>query len=158
MLSAACIYAASRSRLWSALPDRLQQFLRRHHHWAAYTAVALVLFGVGSSALYVEVSQFDMNRVHAHWANTLPMWVLTFIVNLLIWADRKMPWAESLWRWIIVTLVATTLSQILYWYLTSSANVWYLAASALTALAIGIPHYIVNDKGVFKRKKQATMA
>ncbi len=153
MLCATVTLVAARCWLWGVLPGWLQTFLRLR--LVKYTAAAIPLTVVGLLIYWIEVSVFDANKLAVRPFN----WVLTtsigFAINWAIWRERRSPKYSSGVKFYAVAVLCSVCSFSLFALLSFDLGLQYLLAQVVAGVAVGLPHYLVNNRMVFRQMKAA---
>lgn len=142
MTSVACTYGAL--SCWSRI------LYRAHFKRLMLFALAGTLTsGIGLGLYVIEVSRLDQNKLAMRPVNWLPVTLIGFGLNLLIFRERKVPRRRSGKRWAIVALVATACSNGLFATLNFGLDVHYIEAQAITTVVVGAIHYVLTHRKVF---------
>ncbi|MBI2592235.1 hypothetical protein HYW36_02040 [Candidatus Saccharibacteria bacterium] len=123
-----------------------------------FAAAGVPLTAIGLGLYYVEVSHLDANKFAVRPVNWVVLTGLGFMLNWLIWRERRSPKCLSGVKFYLVAVVCSGLSFSLFVLLTLTADLQYLLAQVVTGATVGLPHYIINDKGVFIRKSKTVRA
>ena len=151
MLSAICIYCAV--CCWLRILRR-----NRYGRWALFTIAGTTTTGIGVGLYYAEVSGLDLNKFVMRPVNWPLMTLIGFGVNWLIFRERKPGKTASGLKWCFVALVFAGGSNLLYAALTVQYDIQYIQAQLITAASMGLPHYVIVNMGVFKRKRKTAVA
>jgi len=154
MLCATMTIVAVRSRLWDSIPGWLKTVLQCRQ--VRFAAAGTPLTGLGLGIYYIEVSHLDANKFAVRPINWVALTGLGYLLNWLIWRERRSSKGASGLKFYLAALACSGCSFSLFTWLTLHVGLQYMLAQVITAVAIGLPHYVVTDRLVFTRPKTAT--
>ena len=156
MLYVACVYAASCTQLWNALPDWLQKLYCRFERWWNNSTFNAFNWAIGWGLVFFISTHFDLSTQNTRYGVSI-VWALpTFLVHRkYIWGDRRQGFKVGVKWWIYWGLSVILNIGVNYAVVQTSGLPFLVVCAILLPYTTLLP-YFIRDKWIFKQPKTAT--